>query len=371
MRSFIDYDENPFIVIWEVTRACALKCLHCRADAQYRRDPRELTFEEGQNLIDQIYDMGNPMLVFTGGDPLMREDLFALIEYAVQKGVRVSMTPSATPKVTKKAIERAKEAGLSRWAFSLDGPTKEVHDHFRGSSGSFDLTMRAIQYLHELEMPIQINTVVSRYNLNHLEEMAHVVEKLGTVLWSVFFLIPTGRGKNLDLISPEEHEQVMHWLYDLKKQVPFDIKTTEAPHFRRVLIQRQKVEDKSESSREVRSSKKLDILGRAPKGVNDGNGFLFISHLGEVYPSGFLPINCGSVRDQPLADIYRHHPVFKELRNPDLYKGKCGYCEFRNICGGSRARAYAVTGDYLESELYCTYIPKNEYTENNHLLEKS
>ncbi|MGP4078808.1 TIGR04053 family radical SAM/SPASM domain-containing protein [Pseudalkalibacillus sp. R45] len=351
-----DYDQNPFIVIWEVTRACALKCLHCRAEAQYRRDPRELTLEEGKNLIDQIYEMDNPMLVFTGGDPLMRTDLYDLIEYAVKKGVRVSMTPSATPKVTKKAMEKAKRAGLSRWAFSVDGPNKEIHDHFRGTRGSFDLTMNAIQYLHELELPLQINTVVSKYNIDYLEEMVELVKSLGTVLWSVFFLVPTGRGKNLDLVSPEQHEEVLHWLYELKDRVPFDIKTTEAPHYRRVVLQRQKIEALDGNNGKV--TKKPDFLGRAPKGVNDGNGFLFISHIGDVYPSGFLPINCGNIRKKPLSDIYRFHPVFQDLRSPDQYKGKCGVCEFRHVCGGSRARAYGVTGDHMESEPYCTYIPE-------------
>jgi AdoMet-dependent heme synthase len=361
-----DYNQNPFIVIWEVTRACALKCLHCRAEAQYHRDPRELSLNEGKNLIDQIYEMDNPMLVFTGGDPLMREDLYDLIDYAVQKGVRVSMTPSATPKVTKKAMEKAKEAGLSRWAFSIDGPNKEIHDHFRGTSGSFDLTMKAIQYLHELGLPLQINTVISKYNIDYLDEMVKLVESLDAVLWSVFFLVPTGRGKNLDLVSPEQHEEVLNWLYDLRDRVPFDIKTTEAPHYRRVVMQRQKMDVKDMNvpmNFSGKIPKKMDFLGRAPKGVNDGNGFLFISHIGEVYPSGFLPINCGNIRQKPLADIYRYHPVFQDLRNPDKYKGKCGVCEYRNICGGSRARAYGVTGDYMESEPYCTYIPK-EYQQD-------
>ncbi|TWG29670.1 4Fe-4S single cluster protein [Geobacillus sp. C56-T2] len=157
-----DFNENPFIVIWELTRACQLQCLHCRAEAQYHRDPRELTFEEGKKLIDEIYDMDQPMLVFTGGDPLMRPDVYDLAKYAIDKGLRVSMKPSATPNVTKEAIRKAKEVGLARWAFSLDGPNAEIHDHFRGTSGSFALTIRAIQYLHELDIPVQINTVISR-----------------------------------------------------------------------------------------------------------------------------------------------------------------------------------------------------------------
>lgn len=355
-----DFNENPFIVIWEVTRACALRCLHCRAEAQYYRNPNELSFEEGKDLIDQIYNMGNPLLVFTGGDPLMREDLYDLADYAIKKGLRVSMTPSATPKVTKKAIEQAKDVGLSRWAFSLDGYNAEIHDYFRGTKGSFDRTINAIKYLHELEIPIQINTTVSRYNLDTLNDMAALVEQLGAVLWSVFFLVPTGRGKSSDIISPEQHEEVLHWLYDLRKTSSFDIKTTEAHHYRRVVIQR-KVEERQAGNSELLTwnpSTDKDIIGRAPRGVNDGNGFVFISHLGEIYPSGFLPLDCGNVRETPLAEIYRNHPVFKSLRNPDEFKGKCGVCEFRHVCGGSRARAYAVTGDYLESEPYCTYIPQ-------------
>ncbi|MED4206114.1 TIGR04053 family radical SAM/SPASM domain-containing protein [Neobacillus mesonae] len=361
-----DFNKDPFIVIWELTRACQLKCLHCRADAQYTRDPRELTFEEGKNLIDQIYDMNNPMLVFTGGDPLMRPDVFDIAKYAVEKGVRVSMTPSATPNVTIEAMRKAKEVGLSRWAFSLDGPKPEIHDHFRGTSGSFALTMERIKYLHELDMPIQINTVVSRYNYEHLDELARLVEELDCVLWSVFFLVPTGRGQAEDMISPVEHEKVLRWLYDLSKRVSFDIKTTEAMHYRRVVIQ-QKMREAKEQTDEINYLSALtekgltgsiDGLGRAPKGVNDGNGFVFISHIGDVYPSGLLPIKAGNVRDTPLAEIYRESPIFKALRNPDGFKGKCGVCEFRYVCGGSRSRAYAMTGDYLESEPFCVYIPK-------------
>ncbi|MDQ1004130.1 radical SAM protein [Neobacillus niacini] len=361
-----DFNKDPFIVIWELTRACQLACLHCRAEAQLRRDPRELTFEEGKNLIDQIYEMNNPMLVFTGGDPLMRQDVFDIAKYAVEKGVRVSMTPSATPNVTKEAIEKAKEVGLSRWAFSIDGPTAAVHDHFRGTAGSFDLTMERIKYLHELEIPIQINTVISRYNIEYLDEMAKMVEDLGCVLWSVFFLVPTGRGQESDMISPVEHEKVFRWLYDLSKRVSFDIKTTAAQHYRRVVIQQKMREAKNQTDEinylsaltEQGLTGSIDGLGRAPKGVNDGNGFVFISHVGDVYPSGLLPVKAGNVRETLLAEIYRDSPVFQSLRNPDLYKGKCGVCEFRHVCGGSRSRAYAMTGDYLESEPFCVYIPQ-------------
>jgi AdoMet-dependent heme synthase len=362
-----DFNKDPFIVIWELTRACQLKCLHCRAEAQYKRDPRELSFEEGKKLIDQIHELNNPMLVFTGGDPLMREDVFDIAKYAIDKGVRVSMTPSATPNVTKEAIEKAKEIGLARWAFSLDGHTAEIHDHFRGTPGSFDLTMERIKYLHEVGLPIQINTVISRYNYDYLDEMAKLIEELDCVLWSVFFLVPTGRGQEKDMISPVEHEKVFRWLYDLSKRVKFDIKTTAAQHYRRVVIQ-QKTREAKERTEDIQYldaltqqglTGSIDGLGRAPKGVNDGNGFVFISHVGDVYPSGLLPVKAGNVREQSLGEIYRESPIFQALRNPDMYKGKCGQCEFRYVCGGSRSRAYAMTGDYLESEPFCVYIPKS------------
>ncbi|KAB2332956.1 TIGR04053 family radical SAM/SPASM domain-containing protein [Bacillus mesophilum] len=364
-RTSMDFNENPFIVIWEVTRACELKCVHCRADAQLRRDPNELTTKEGFELIDQIYEMNKPMLVFTGGDCMMREDLFELAEYAVQKGMRVSMTPSATANVTKEKMERAKSVGLSRWGLSLDGPTPEIHDHFRGTSGSFDLTVEKIHYLNELDMPLQINTVISRYNYDHLEQMAELVKDLKAVMWYIFLLVPTGRGQQDACLTPLEHEKVFKWLYELGKKAPFDIKTTAAQHYRRVVLQ-QKVKDKLVAGDKIEyqdtivrdAASGIDGLSRAPKGVNDGNGFIFVSHTGDVLPSGLLPIKVGNVREKPLKDIYRHAPVLKELRNPDLYKGKCGVCEYRFVCGGSRSRTYAVTGDYLESEPYCVYIPK-------------
>ncbi|WP_318615002.1 TIGR04053 family radical SAM/SPASM domain-containing protein [Sporosarcina sp. YIM B06819] len=349
----VNYEVNPFIVIWEVTRACALKCLHCRAEAQYKADPRQLSFDEGKKLIDDIAAMDNPLFVFTGGDPLMRPDLFDLAKYAIEeKGFPVSMTPSATPKVTKEAIQKAKDVGLSRWAFSLDGSSAEIHDHFRGTKGSYDRTMKGIEYLKELNIPIQVNTTISKYNLHDLEAIAEKVKEMGTVLWSTFFLVPTGRGMEKDMISPEEHEEVMKWLYQIQQKMPYGVKTTEAPHYRRVFHQ--------EKLRlgESGVSKRSDILGRAPKFVNDGDGFVFISHTGDVYPSGFLPVVCGNVREQSLADIYRHSPVMKQLRDKSLLKGKCGVCEFKHMCGGSRARAYAMTGDYLASDPSCSYIPE-------------
>lgn len=349
----INFEQNPFIVIWEVTRACALKCVHCRAVAQPKPHPRELTTQEGFDLIDQIADMGNPLLVFTGGDPLMRPDLYELAEYAIAKGMRVSMTPSATPRVTEAAILRAKEVGLSRIAFSVDGPNAEVHDRFRGTRGSFELTCQALALLQKHHLPIQINTTISRYNVHLLEEMAEWIEQWGTVLWSVFFLVPTGRGQAADMISAEEHEQVFRWLLKKSDQVSYGIKTTAAPAYRRLQLFSQELGP----SAGAKTVKRMDEVGRAKEAINDGKGFLFVSHIGEVQPSGFLPLVCGNIREQPLAGIYRESPVFRELRDSALLKGKCGVCSFRDVCGGSRARAYAVTGDYLESDPSCAYQP--------------
>ncbi|MGG1401026.1 TIGR04053 family radical SAM/SPASM domain-containing protein [Bacillus salipaludis] len=365
LGKIIDYNQNPFIVIWEVTRACQLKCVHCRADAQLTPDPRELTHEEGLNLIDQIFELDNPMLVFTGGDCMMREDLFVLADYAVNKGMRVSMTPSATANVTKERMERAKAVGLSRWGFSLDGPTPEIHDHFRGTPGSFHLTLEKINYLNELNMPLQINTVISRYNYDSLEEMAKLVGELKAVMWYIFLLVPTGRGQLDACITPAEHEKVFRWLYELSKTAPYDIKTTASQHYRRVVLQ-QKAREYLITTGEIRYEDSIttdfaslhDGLKRAPKGVNDGNGFVFVSHIGDVMPSGLLPIIGGNIRETPLADIYRDSKIFKELRQPDHYKGKCGVCEYNMVCGGSRSRTYAVTGDYMESEPFCVYIPQ-------------
>lgn len=365
----IDFQSSPFIVILEVTQACRLACRHCRAEARPEADPRQFSHEEGKLIIDQIAAVSTPppTLVFTGGDPLMRPDLFELIAYAVVKGVRVSITPSATPLVTKEAMRRAKEAGLSRWAFSIDGSRAEIHDAFRGVPGSFNLTVRAIDYLHELGLPVQVNTTVSLHNRDDLEDLAALVERLGVVLWSVFFLIPTGRGSIRDMLSPQGHEEVFNWLYDLSLDAPFDIKTTAAQHYRRVVYQR-RLSAPGGRIRAVPGTAGMeapsagngrgdDGIGRMPKGINDGNGCIFISHTGEVYPSGFLPLPAGNVLERPLLEIYRDSPLFRVLRNPDNYRGKCGWCEFRYICGGSRARAYAVTGDYLESEPFCVYVP--------------
>lgn len=400
----VDFNRNPFIVVWEITRACALHCVHCRAEAQHRRHPDELSTEEGKRLLDEIQSMDSPIFVFTGGDPLIREDLFELAAYGKSIGLRVSMTPSATPRVTIDSMKKAAEIGLDRWAFSLDGSNAAIHDRFRGTSGSFDLTMRSLKYLRELGMPLQINTTVCVHNKHDLPHIANLLTEMGVVMWSVFFLVPTGRGKDDDMISPEEGEEILHWLAELGERVPFGVKTTAAPFYRRVLDQRAKAAGQAPGEvagrmlgvpelatttgkhpfaaaggqpaghphgmggqpgghpHAHRSSSPFGAgdgkaAMRAPRGVTDGSGFVFISHTGEISPSGFLPLVCGNVREEKLSDVYRTHPVFTSIRSPELFTGKCGVCDYSRMCGGSRARAYTATGDYMGSDPACAYVP--------------
>lgn len=358
--SAINFNERPYIAIWEVTQACDLACVHCRACAQPKRHPLELSTNEGKRLIDQVAEMNIPVFVLTGGDPIKRPDLFELIQYATQIGVRVSLTPSATPLLTRDTINRLQQCGLARLAVSLDGSNREVHDAFRGMAGSFDRTMEAIEWANAAGLPVQINTTFSRRNYEDFDSIAKLVEQKKIALWSVFFLVPTGRGKLGDLLTDDEFEQIFAKLYGLSQGASFHIKTTEAQHYRRYVLQQEAVKKKSRAASATAVTAKVeDTIGRAPRGLNDGKGFIFISHTGEVYPSGFLPITGGNIRLQSLSHIYRESPIFRQLRRPDELGGKCGACEFRHICGGSRARAYAVSGDPMAEETCCSYVPQH------------
>lgn len=354
-----DFDSRPLVVIWEITRACALACKHCRAEAIPRRNPLELTTEEGYRLMDQVRELGSPVFVLTGGDPLMRPDFYDLIRYGSAIGLRVSASPSGTRLVRRQAMQRAAEAGLRRVSFSLDGASAETHDAFRRVRGSFGWTIDGIRYAREAGMEVQINTTLSRYSIGELDRIASLVADLGAVLWSVFFLVPVGRGAAEEVVSPEEHERVLHWLWELSGRAPFAVKTTEAPFYRRVALQRGgTLPTPAGPAGGSPFAPDMPLPGRLGSyGVNDARGFVFISHTGDVSPSGFLPLVAGNVRERPLGEIYRDAPLFKALRDPDLLKGKCGVCEYRYVCGGSRARAWAVTGDYLASDPFCAYIP--------------
>jgi radical SAM protein len=337
-----------------MTRACALACVHCRADAIPRRDPRELTTVEGFRLIDQVAAFGSPppLFVLTGGDPIRRPDLAELVRYAVSKSLIVALTPSGTAAVTRQKLQELKEAGLSRIAVSLDGPDAATHDAFRRVRGSYDWTIKIIRMAEELGLPLQINTTVSRITLPSIEAMAARVKSFQVALWAVFFLVRTGRGASIDQVSPDQCERVLTWLYNISLTAPFGIKTTEAPHFHRVIWQHDRA-----LSRNVITHTRRRALLRSPRSVTDGNGFVFVDHLGEIYPSGFLPVSRGSVRTGDLAVTYRQDEIFQRLRDADALTGKCGRCEFRAICGGSRARAYAATGSLVASDPLCVYDP--------------
>ncbi|HEX8991559.1 MAG TPA: TIGR04053 family radical SAM/SPASM domain-containing protein [Anaerolineales bacterium] len=353
-----DFDMAPFTIAWEVTRACAYACVHCRADAQHQRDPRELTTTEARALIDRLAAFGNkPILVFTGGDPMMRPDLFELITYATRQGLRCSLTPTATALPTRERLEKVREAGIRRIALSLDAPRPEVHDNFRRVSGSWRRTMDILHRAQEVGLSVQVNTTVSKHNVDILHEMVPFIQEVNAVQWSVFFLVPTGRAQATNMITAEQHEQVFNWLYDLSKTASFDIKSTAAPMYRRVAIQRKRQEtDGKPVTFQGAGFQYADGLNRPTKGVNDGNGFLFISHIGEIQPSGFLPLTAGNVRSDDVVEVYRHSRLFTDLRTPEKIKGRCGACEFRDLCGGQRGRAYGLTGDYLESDPACIYV---------------
>jgi radical SAM protein len=362
----VDFAKAPFLVIWETTQACALACRHCRASARPWRDPLELTTDEGRALVDQIAEMGTPLVVFSGGDPVNRPDLFDLIRHAKARGLRTATIPAATESLTRELVRGVKEAGADQMALSLDFPRADLHDAFRGVPGAFAKTIEAVSWAHEVDLPLQINTTLCGETAAYLEEMAGFVETLGIVFWEVFFLIPVGRGALLEGLLPERCERLFEVLYQTQKRSRFVVKVTEAPHYRRYVAQRERhaagergrpASGVAMPSMLTRSEGPGHTVGLAPRGVNAGNGFLFVSHRGEIYPSGFLPLLAGNVRRDRLADVYRDSPIFRVLRMPDLLKDRCGLCQYREICGGSRSRAYALSGDLLACEPWCAYQP--------------
>ncbi len=346
-----DFARAPFIAIWETTRACALRCVHCRAEAIPQRDPAELTTDEGKRLLESIADLGSPppLVVLTGGDPLRRPDLEELVAHGTRIGLSMSLTPSATGAATLERLSRLRDAGLSRLAVSLDGSTAESHDAFRRVRGSYQHTLRVIALAEALGLPLQVNTTVSRETLGELPFLARQMETIRPVLWALFFLIPVGRAEAGQALPAEQIERVLGWAADLANHVPFGIKTTEAPQYQRVL---------ASSRRGARPAMgRAGAPPRAGRAVTDGNGFVFIDHVGTICPSGFLPMSAGNVRMDDLVTVYRDDPLFRALRDPGRLSGRCGRCEFRSACGGSRARAWAATGDPLAEDPGCTYEP--------------
>jgi radical SAM protein len=353
VKTELDFDRRPLIAIWETTRACDLRCLHCRASAMPCADPRELGTAEALDLVDQLRELEPGVVVLTGGDPLKRPDLFLLIERAVGAGLTMAITPSVTPLLTAAAVARLAAAGISRIALSLDGPDPATHDALRGVAGAFDATLAAIAAVRATGLPLQINTSLTTRTVRELRATARLVETLAPALWSVFVVVPVGRAAQAQQLDADACEAVFHYLYEWTTRTGLPVKTTAAPAYRRVVLQR-------ERTRRAAARDGARPAAPAPprvSSVNDGRGFLFVSHTGEVYPSGFLPLSTGNVRRQRLAKIYRDSPILRALRAPALLGGKCGVCPFAHVCGGSRARAWAATGDLLAEDPACPYQP--------------
>jgi len=372
------YDEKPLIVFWETTKACLLKCKHCRAEAITSALPGELTTEEGLRLIDEVASFGrpSPILVLTGGDALMRRDFWTLVDHAVSQGVRLAVAPSVTPLLTRDVAREMARRGVSAVSLSLDSPYPEVHDTIRGIPGTWRRTIRALEWFRDAGVRVQVNTVVMRETVSGLPDMVKLLLDLGIRVWEVFYLVPTGRaGRSMDL-TPEEWEDVSHFLYEASKY-GLKVRTTEGPMFRRVAIVRRLLEEAGRpdlveeldsslgSLYRALTSRLRQLLGEPPGGAEpgahtvatrDGRGIVFIDYKGNVYPSGFLPVPAGNIRVKSLREIYRGSTLFRMLRHGS-FKGRCGVCEFRDVCGGSRARAYAYHGDVLAEDPACPYRP--------------
>jgi radical SAM protein len=372
----MDFNQRPFTVVWETTRACDLACLHCRAEANPERSVAELSFGEAQKLVHDIKAFGAPypLFILTGGDPVKRPDIFDIIAYARGEGLRVAMTPSATPLITQDAVRRFADVGLVRLALSLDGKDAATHDGFRGVVGSFRRTLQILDWCREAGLETQIHTTVTRHVLDDLAAIAELIAERGIKLWALFLLIAVGRAARPEVrrlnLNAVQVEALFDWLYDLSKVAPFDVTPREGYHYRRVLLQRKAAElgvtieklladaaSKNWTPTDLAAPPQAARIVRAPLGVNDGKGIVFISHTGDVQPSGFLNLVGGNIRSESLANIYRKSPVFVRVRDFAQIKGKCGACEFRSICGGSRARAFALTGDPMRSDPFCTYQP--------------
>lgn len=347
------FNEAPpcRLIAWEVTRSCNLACRHCRAEAHTEPYENELDTDEALRLIDTFPEVGNPIVIFTGGDPMMRADIYDLVRHVKKRGLTAAFSPNGTL-ITPDSARKIKAAGVDRCSISLDGATAASHDAFRGVPGAFEASLAGISYLREQGVPFQINTTVTRNNLESLTDICRLCEKIGAVAWHIFLLVPMGRASGLadQVISAEEYEKVLHWLYDFRKLTAMQLKATCAPHYYRIMRQRAAAEKVPVTG----ANFGMDAVSR---GCLGGTGFCFISHRGQVQPCGYLELDCGNIREKPFPEIWRKSDIFQNLRNPEAFSGKCGICEFHKVCGGCRARAYAMKDDYLAEEPLCTWKP--------------
>ena len=345
-----DYGDAPRYVYWEMTQACGLACRHCRATSKRVQHPDELTTEEGKGLLRQIAAFGDkpPTVIFSGGDPLERADLWELLDYAHGLHLTTAVTPSATPALRQDHFVRLKAHHVSAVSMSLDGSNAKRHDAVRNVGGCFDTTMRAWDWIADLQIPLLVNTVVSEASAEDLPAMYDLLRTKKLVRWSLFFLIAVGRGRHLVPVSAERAERIMRWMNGISSDAPFIIGATEAPSYRRIVLEAMR--DEGWTAAQAATTPLY-----AGFGIRDGNGVAFVSKTGEVYPTGFLPVSAGNVRERGLVYIYRSSRLFNDLRDVTKFKAPCGVCQYREICGGSRARAYAQTGDYLAADPLCTH----------------
>lgn len=348
-----DYAQTPLNIYWEMTQACALACRHCRAEAVPEPHPLELTFEEGIQFLHQIPEFGEPLpqLILTGGDPLVRARLFDLIDEARRLRIGVSITPAATQALTREVLVRLKEHAVDGLGLSLDGSTAEGHDSIRGVPGTFERTVQAMRWAQELEIPLQVNTLASAETAVDVPAIYELLKPFGVARWSLFFLISVGRGRVLQPLSPEEGEKLMGWIYETSRAADFIVATTEAPSYRRVALERLRAEGLT--GEQIRRSGATRGFG-----IRDGHGIMFVSNTGDICPAGFLPLVAGNVRRDRIAEVYRNAPLFRSLHDPTQFEGRCGFCEYSALCGGSRARAFEATGNPLASDPFCTYEPQ-------------
>jgi len=343
----------PRLIAWEVTRTCNLACVHCRAAALEKPYENELTTEECLRFLDDVARVGSPIIILTGGEPLLRPDIFEVAAYGDRKGLRMTMAVNGTL-LTPDKVRQMQQAGIQRISVSLDGATAAFHDAFRKVDGAFDGALQGIAYAREAGLDFQINTTITKENLSQLQAIQEMVVSLGAVAHHIFLLVPMGRGRDLAdrAIDAGQYEQSLHWFYEQKDHVPLQLKATCAPHYYRILRQRAKAEGRAVDHQTFG-------LDAATRGCLGGVGFAFVSHVGQVQPCGYLELDCGNIREQSFADIWAHSPIFQDLRDYRKYKGKCGRCEYVSVCGGCRARAYESTGDYLAPEPLCLYQPRS------------
>ncbi|MCP3874947.1 MAG: heme b synthase [Desulfobacteraceae bacterium] len=340
------------LVAWETTRRCNLSCKHCRAVAENHPYDNELDTQASFKLLDQIKEVGDPIIILTGGEPLLRDDIFDIAAYGTKLGLRMVMAPNGTL-ITKENARRMKDSGIKRISVSLDGSTPQTHDAFRGLNNAFENSIQGIQIAKEAGIEFQINTTITKTNLDQIPKILNLAEKLGAVAHHIFLLVPTGRGKYIadSEINAKEYEETLNWFYDQRDKTTLQLKATCAPHYYRILRQRAKKDGKKVTF----ETHGLDAVTR---GCLAGTGFCFISHVGRVQTCGFLDVECGDITKQSFKDVWENSTVFNEMRDFNKLENKCGICEFKRVCGGCRARAYEATGNYLEEEPLCSYQPQ-------------